>query len=132
MIEAVTFDYWQTLVEEPRGTMRAMQLDCWQAVLAAAGHEVPRAALDEAFEGSWAVFEERWRENLGPYLPSDATDLICERLGIRSLDGLRAEPWMPSASPGRLRPSISRAVPRIVWRGYGRPASVSASCATSA
>ena len=91
MIETVTFDYWQTLVEEPWGAMRAMQLDRWRSALAAAGHEVPRAGLEEAFDRSWAVFEERWRENVGPYLPSDATDLICDRLGIRSLDGLRAE-----------------------------------------
>ena len=36
-VRAVTFDFWQTLVSERRGDMRAMQVDRWIDTLAAAG-----------------------------------------------------------------------------------------------
>lgn len=89
MIEAITFDFWQTLVEEPGGEMRGLQLDRWETVLSTAGHDVSRFALEEAFDRNWDVFEARWQGNLGQQTPSDATDLICSYLEIRSADGLR-------------------------------------------
>ena len=86
---AVTFDYWQTLVSERRGEMRAMQIERWVATLDAAGQARSERELSEAFEANWAVFEDRWRANAGSWGPVDAVDYVSERLGLVPADGLR-------------------------------------------
>jgi putative hydrolase of the HAD superfamily len=95
VIRAVTFDFWDTLVSEELGAMREMQLDAWAEVLTAAGIEVPTDVLAEAFRENWLVFEQRWVDNEGQWTPHDATDFICDHLGMESGD-LReelAETW---------------------------------------
>ena len=86
MIRAVTFDFWDTLVSEDRGAMRGMHLDAWTAVLAGAGIEVPEDVLAEAFRENWLVFEQRWVDNAGQWTPHDATDFVCDYLGVESGD----------------------------------------------
>jgi len=87
---AVTFDYWQTLVAERRGEMRAMQIERWRATLADAGQPRTDTELGEAFAANWAVFEDRWRANTGTWGPADSVAFVGERLDLALTDELRA------------------------------------------
>jgi putative hydrolase of the HAD superfamily len=90
-LRAVTFDYWQTLVTERRGEMRALQLDRWLALLSEAGQARSHGDLSAAFAANWQVFEDRWRTNGGPYGASDSVAFVAAHLGIDLSDGLRRE-----------------------------------------
>ncbi len=87
-IRAVTFDYWQTLVSERRGDMRAMLLDRWVATLADGGQ--PRSAdlIADGFTANWARFDQYWGTNAGQWGPVQATQFVAERLGLTLDDGL--------------------------------------------
>ena len=86
---AVTFDYWQTLVSERRGEMRAMQIDRWVATLAEAGQSRTEVDLTGAFAANWEVFEERWRTNAGPWGAADSVGFVGDHLGLEMSDDLR-------------------------------------------
>jgi putative hydrolase of the HAD superfamily len=87
---AVTFDYWQTLVSERRGEMRAMHIDRWLATLAEAGQLRTEVDLTGAFAANWEVFEERWRTNGGPWGAADSVGFVSDHLGLEMSDDLRA------------------------------------------
>jgi putative hydrolase of the HAD superfamily len=62
-IEAVTFDYWDTLVRtEDGGTLGARRAKLI-AVLGGFGHHVEAAVVDEAFVHTFSVYTENWRAN---------------------------------------------------------------------
>ena len=42
MLEAVTFDFWQTILREPLGEMRARQVEAFARILGDAGSAVRR------------------------------------------------------------------------------------------
>jgi FMN phosphatase YigB (HAD superfamily) len=88
VIEAVTFDYWETLVSEGAGidaeedgSMRSRQLRQWSEILDDAGFPVDDVAIDQAFSYNWEVFHECWRANV-QHGPREGTPLMCEFLGI--------------------------------------------------
>ena len=88
MIEAVTFDYWETLVSEGAGidaeedgSMRSRQLRAWSAILHEAGFPLDDVAIEQAFTHNWEVFHERWRANV-QYGSKEATPTMCGFLGI--------------------------------------------------
>lgn len=61
-IEAITFDYWNTLVPEttePFERRRAM----WTEILAEAGHSPSDEQITECFKAGWEHFQKRWRSN---------------------------------------------------------------------
>jgi putative hydrolase of the HAD superfamily len=89
MLEAVTFDFWQTILREPLGELRGRQVEAFARILSDAGSPVSRDELRDAFRRNWDVFEERWAANTGPYTHVHATDFIADRLGVRLVDGLR-------------------------------------------
>jgi FMN phosphatase YigB (HAD superfamily) len=95
VIEAVTFDYWETLVSgdhppEEGGAMRASQLRLWSAILHAAGFPVDDASIEQAFTYNWEVFHECWRANV-QHGPREGSPLMCDFLGIEPpLDVLEA------------------------------------------
>jgi len=86
---AVTFDYWQTLVAERRGEMRAMQIERWAATLAEDGQPRTETELSDAFAANWAVFEDRWRTNDGPWGAVASVGFVGERLELAMTDDLR-------------------------------------------
>jgi putative hydrolase of the HAD superfamily len=88
-LRAVTFDYWQTLITERRGAMRALQLERWFDSLAFAGQGRSRDDLSAAFAANWQVFEDRWRTNGGPYGAADSVAFVAGHLGVDLSDGLR-------------------------------------------
>jgi putative hydrolase of the HAD superfamily len=89
MLEAVTFDFWQTILREPLGELRGRQVEAFARILSDAGSQVSRDAVRDAFRRSWEVFEERWSANAGPYTHVDATDFIAEHLRVPLAGGLR-------------------------------------------
>jgi putative hydrolase of the HAD superfamily len=90
-IQAVTFDYWHTLVAEHPGTMRRMQLDGWGHLLARAGQPRDRAELEAAFAKNWQRFEEHWWTNTGQYTPTDTVEFVTKELSVDATDELRAD-----------------------------------------
>jgi putative hydrolase of the HAD superfamily len=90
VLRAVTFDYWDTLVAVDRRTsMRELQVGEFSAALAAAGHDVERARIEELFDDNWSRFEAAWLTNEGQYTPADTVDYLLGRLGLDRGDGLR-------------------------------------------
>jgi FMN phosphatase YigB (HAD superfamily) len=88
-IRAVTFDYWQTLVSERRGDMRAMQIDRWVATLAEAGQPRSAEEIAGAFAANWSVFEDHWRTNTGQYGADESVSFVADHLALDPVDGLR-------------------------------------------
>lgn len=81
MIEAVTFDYWNTLCFETPGHLRSRRLDAWGGILESAGFTVEREILDAVFESSWQRYSERWLAN-HQYQAAEAAEEIVEALGF--------------------------------------------------
>jgi putative hydrolase of the HAD superfamily len=88
MIEAVTFDYWQTLVAQV-GEMRTHQIDRFAATLAEAGQPRDRPVLEAAFAANWVRFERNWQENLGQYSPTHSVEFLSGDLVLDGSGGLR-------------------------------------------
>jgi len=79
-IEAVTFDFWNTLVLDGGGAGRDHRLDAWTGVLEDAGFAVERGALDAAMASSWETFLQAWHTNR-QYTHVEAAVEILEQLG---------------------------------------------------
>jgi putative hydrolase of the HAD superfamily len=90
MFEAVTFDFWDTLLHEELRAMRTGQLEAWKRLLAEAGHPTDASALAAAFDENWIEFERCWEVNAGQHTPGKSTDFICARIGIEPDEALRA------------------------------------------
>ena len=92
-IEAVTFDYWNTLVYEERGHLRNRRMDAWMGILEDSGFALERQALELVFDASWERYSAAWTANeqylavqgaedaiisLGFDLPSDVRDALTD------------------------------------------------------
>lgn len=76
-LEAVCFDYWNTLVHED-GRMAALRREAWTARIGGTGRALADHEFDVAFEGAWTRFTDAWRANR-QYLVADAArDLLAE------------------------------------------------------
>jgi HAD superfamily hydrolase (TIGR01549 family) len=80
-IEAVTFDFWNTLVYEDRGLLRGKRMEAWAGVLEDVGFAVERERLGAAFDASWQRFTESWVAG-EQYKAADAAEHILEELGF--------------------------------------------------
>lgn len=80
MIEAVTFDFWNTLIADGGGAGRDQRLDAWLGVLEDAGFATERASLDAAMASSWERFLSSWATN-AQYTHVDDAVHIVESLG---------------------------------------------------
>lgn len=92
-MEAVTFDFWDTLVamDGRDATMRDRQIDGFAEALLAHGHPYERERLVEAFAANWSRFEARWEANIGQYTTADATDFIAGELEVPITPRLRLD-----------------------------------------
>lgn len=79
-VEAVTFDFWNTLVVDGGGIGRDHRLDAWMGVLEDGGFAVERGALDAAMASSWERFLAAWESNQ-QYTHIEAAVDILEQLG---------------------------------------------------
>lgn len=89
-IDAVTFDYWNTLVWEERGHTRGLRMDAWAGLLEEAGFACERTLLDAVFEESWQRYVEHWTSNQQYQSVKAAEDLL-ERLGFNVPKPVRAQ-----------------------------------------
>ncbi len=80
--DAVTFDYWNTLVWESRGQMRGLRIEAWAGLLEEAGYATERTLLDAVFEASWNRYVEHWTANQ-QYQAARAAEDIIEQLGFK-------------------------------------------------
>jgi putative hydrolase of the HAD superfamily len=84
-LEAVTFDYWNTLVHED-GTMMQLRREAWASRLGGLGRVLADHELDLAFEGAWRRFNEAWEANRQYRVTDAARDLLAD-LGVDDVDG---------------------------------------------
>ena len=122
MIEAVTFDFWETLIHEAPLTMREGQIRGWVEALHAGGIDVTRDDVAAALAANWQVFDERWAANDGQHTPVDAVAFMCGHLGLDAPDALRGElvnvfTRVGETAPLELAPGIQECLVRL--RGAG-------------
>jgi putative hydrolase of the HAD superfamily len=80
-IEAVTFDFWNTLVYEERGHLRGRRLAAWAGILEEAGFASERQLLDAAFDASWQAYVRAWKAN-EQFLAVQGAEHCLETLGF--------------------------------------------------
>ncbi|HVF75876.1 MAG TPA: HAD family hydrolase [Acidimicrobiales bacterium] len=88
-IEAVTFDYWNTLIYEDRGHLRGKRLEAWAGILEDVGFACEREQLDALFDASWKRYVESWTSNQ-QYQAAQAAEDIIEDLGFDVPPDVRA------------------------------------------
>src|SRR5688572_12708738 len=79
--EAVTFDYWNTLVWEEAGHITGRRKEVWAGLLEEAGFAMERALLDAVFRSSWDRYVEHWTTNQ-QYQSVRAAEELVEQLGF--------------------------------------------------
>jgi putative hydrolase of the HAD superfamily len=79
-LEAVTFDFWNTLVVDSAGAARDVRLDAWLGILEDAGFATERSVLDKAMASSWDRFVTAWQSG-EQYTRVEAAVDIVEALG---------------------------------------------------
>lgn len=89
-LQAVTFDYWNTLMSEETDRLREARIERWLKVLADHGHPLDRRELEAVFERSWKAFVRAWKDNV-QYTARHATDHILDDLGRDLPPAARAE-----------------------------------------
>jgi putative hydrolase of the HAD superfamily len=87
-VDAVTFDYWNTLVATSDDTLYRRRAEDWRALLTEAGHDVTLEALGEAFNQSWHSFRSAWQANR-QFVTADGVDRVLELLELRVEADLR-------------------------------------------
>jgi FMN phosphatase YigB (HAD superfamily) len=75
-LDAITFDYWNTLVRDHSGHLRNRRMDAWLGLLEEAGIPVEAGALEELFERSWQTFTASWKANRQLLAPDAAAQII--------------------------------------------------------
>ena len=80
-IEAVTFDYWNTLVYESGGQLRGRRLEAWAGILEDTGFAIERERLEATFDSAWDRYVEHWTANQ-QFHAVQAAEHILEQLGF--------------------------------------------------
>ena len=89
-LDAVTFDYWGTLVWERPGELAGRRVEAWARILAAAGLVADRQALAEAGQAAWHAYEASWLANR-QYLGTHAIHDVLVAVGVDAPARVRAE-----------------------------------------
>lgn len=79
--EAVTYDYWNTLVYEERGHLRGRRLEAWAGLLEEAGFATERTLLEARFDGVWQRYVTAWTANQ-QFRAAEAAEHLLESLGF--------------------------------------------------
>jgi putative hydrolase of the HAD superfamily len=87
-IDAVTFDYWNTLIWEEAGFLEAGRLDAWAGILEEAGIDATRDTLAAAHGVAFAAYQSAWKANEQFQVP-DAVELMVRHLDLSVPDALR-------------------------------------------
>lgn len=87
-LEAITFDFWNTLMYEPPGALVEARLPVLGAALAAFAGPVDERALAAAHDVAFHAYQEAWKANRQYRVP-DAVDSMLGHLGIEATPVLR-------------------------------------------
>lgn len=87
-IEAVTFDYWNTLAYELRGEVRTRRTEAWAGLLEEAGYALERLQLEVVYDGAWDAYITAWKAN-EQFQAAEAAEHILENLGFVVPDDVR-------------------------------------------
>jgi FMN phosphatase YigB (HAD superfamily) len=79
--DAVTFDYWNTLVWEESGHLSGRRKQAWAGLLEEAGFAMERSLLDAVFAASWERYVQHWTANQ-QYQAVRAAEELVEQLGF--------------------------------------------------
>ncbi|MCB2205967.1 HAD family hydrolase [bacterium] len=83
MIQAVTIDFWNTIVDSRNGaSRRAVRHDAMKEVYEASGLPWNEAQVEEAFRVSYAAFEHVWQGEQRTPSASESLNVIWKHLGI--------------------------------------------------
>lgn len=80
-IQAVTFDYWNTLVFEEGVDLRSHRIKLWMELFDKAGFKVEPDELGAAYAGAWLRYVDAWKSGR-QFLGHDAADHILSELAI--------------------------------------------------
>jgi FMN phosphatase YigB (HAD superfamily) len=90
MMDAVTFDYWNTLMWEEPGSLREKRLEVWTQSLTELGAVVDPVQLERAHDAAHQEYVESWTAGR-QFRVEDAVDHMVERLdGELETDARRA------------------------------------------
>ena len=78
-VEAVTFDFWETLVLTNNAGTRSARAAAIHEALGRYGYNIDGDALELAFEHCFGLFNEAWRDNR-QFTARDAGEIVLERL----------------------------------------------------
>lgn len=82
MIEAVTFDHWNTLVAvAPYDVLRRRRLEAWTAALAGEGHKADPDTLAPGLDQVGSAFYEAWVDNR-QFTTAHAIDTLLVEIGV--------------------------------------------------
>src|SRR5205823_7029435 len=88
VIEAVTYDFWETIAREAHETLLERRTRAWSELLR--DSEVPPEIVRRAFEETWRIHSEHWRAGR-QFTPVMAAERAVEDLGVAVSDRLRSE-----------------------------------------
>lgn len=105
-IEAVTFDFWNTLCVPDNDRFREQRMSAMRQVLHEDGVDVTDDALREAFVGLLELFNEKWAANV-QFVAADAAEIVADRLDpampdhvrTRLADVFSSAPGIPALAP---------------------------------
>jgi putative hydrolase of the HAD superfamily len=86
LIEAVTYDFWETIAREAHETLLERRTRAWSELLR--DSEVPPELVRRTFEETWRIHSEHWRAGR-QFTPVMAAERAVEDLGVAVSDRLR-------------------------------------------
>jgi FMN phosphatase YigB (HAD superfamily) len=81
-IQAVTFDFWNTLVWEEPGLIRGRRLAAWAGILEEAGHGVEGERLAAASDREWQAWNEEWENGAEQFRAEMAIDRLLREADV--------------------------------------------------
>lgn len=90
VIEAITFDFWNTLISADSAGIRDRRLTAWLGLLAGEGFELEGDTVHTAMRHAGSQFDAHWRRN-ERYDAQRAVDDILAHLGLDPSPAVRAD-----------------------------------------
>lgn len=120
-LEAVTFDFWNTLASEERGHLRGRRLEAWVGILEDAGYATERQQLEAAMDVTWEAYVRSWRSG-AQFQAAEAAVHCVEAAGIDVPDDIHAALIEAFTSAGatatlHLTPNIGEVLDALRERG---------------
>jgi HAD superfamily hydrolase (TIGR01549 family) len=88
LIEAVTYDFWETIAREAHETLLELRTRAWSELLR--DSEVPPETVRRTFEETWRIHSEHWRSGR-QFTPVMAAERAVEDLGVAVSARLRED-----------------------------------------